>query len=121
MGVNAELEFDVIKARADGKVLTVVVMMRNTTDKKVKRTFLVKDVFFIDDKGEKKYFVLTDNSGRALVSSLDSNNKSRMSVEVPANGKKLIWMKFPAPSENTRSVDLTLPVALPFDRLAVQR
>ena len=118
MGLNGDMEVDVLKARVDGEVLTVTVMFRNTSSEKSIVEFKWGDVFFINKAQDKKYHVLKDSKG-SWVGSQNYYGGVRQSIK--AGMKKLIWFKLPAPPASDAEINLTLPVAMPFDGLKVSR
>ena len=118
MGLNGEMEADVLKAKVDGEVLTVTVAFRNTSDAKSIVEFKWSDVYFINKAQDKKYHVLKDNKGTWVASQVYYGGVRQT---IDAGKKKLVWFKLPAPPAADDAINLTLPVAMPFDGLKVSR
>ena len=122
MSLSAELEIDVIKAKVASDVLTVTMMLRNDGDKASNFTGVIDDSHYIVKEENKKYHALKDSKGKWLADPIKYGAHSAwFEVRVPAKGKKLAWIRFPAPPENVEKIDLTVQGILPFDELAVTR
>jgi hypothetical protein len=117
MGMTGDYDADVVKAKVDGGVLTVAVVFKSASDKDVTVRYDWKNVYFIDKTENKKYHVLKDST-KAWVASPLYNGHSVYSKLKPGK-KQMVWFKFPAPPASTKSIDLALPVTLPFDNLPV--
>lgn len=66
----------------------------------------VADVYLVDPVKQKKYFVLRDAEGRALC--------SRDVEPLASGGRAEFWARFPAPADDTSSVDVYVPRAPAF-------
>ncbi|HHN66624.1 MAG TPA: hypothetical protein ENK15_01125 [Thermopetrobacter sp.] len=121
MGVNGMTEADVVKAQVSGNVLTVAITFRNTSDKAARLQGGPGEFYFVDAAGKNKYLVLRDSAKRWLAGPLTAYNNSRFDVSIPAKGRALIWLKFPAPPADSPTINLTTPFTLPFDNLKVRR
>ena len=121
MGVNGVLEADVMKAQVNGEALTVAILFRNTSGKKVKLERSPSEFFYVDAAGRNKYMVLRDAKGRWLAGPLGRFNSAVIQQEIAPKGRAMIWLKFPAPPADSATIDLTTPFTLPFDKLPVQR
>lgn len=119
MGMSGEYEADVVKAKVDGGVLTIAVVFRSTSDRDVNIRYEWQEVFFIDKAENKKYHVLRDSKKSWIASPLNSDHGRGVYSRLKAGKKQMVWFKFPAPPASTKSIDLTLPVTLPFDNLQV--
>ncbi len=118
MGLNGEMEADVLKAKVDGEILTVTIAFRSTSDTKSVVEFKWSDVYFINKAQDKKYHVLKDSKGTWVASQIYYGGVSQT---IPAGKKKLVWFKLPAPPAGDETINLTLPVAMPFDGLRISR
>ena len=118
MGLNGEMEADVLKAKVDGEVLTVTIAFRSTSEAKSQVEFKWSDVYFINKAQDKKYHVLKDSKGTWVASQVYYGGVRQT---IPAGKKKLVWFKMPAPPAGDDAINLTLPVAMPFDGLRISR
>ncbi len=122
MTLSADIEVDVIKAKVSDKILTVNMLLRNTTDKRAEFRGVIDDSHYIVKEENKKYHVLKDSKGMWLADPLNYGSSSAwFEVKIPASGKRLLWVRFPAPPENVNSIDLSIQGVLPFDGLTITR
>ena len=119
MGVNGVIEADVIRARSDGRVLTVAIVLRNGGEAPRRLRGNPADFYFVDARGAKKYFPLKDAGNRWVAGPI--NKWGDFDITVPAKGRTMIWLKFPAPPADSPVINLATPFTLPFDGLKVQR
>ncbi len=124
------MEVDLIRAKASGKVLSVVLAFRNSGNKSASVRYPVADVHFIDNTDSKKYQVLKDEKGAWLtgptsfVKQFIANQWQKIavtSVSVDSGGKKIVWYKFPLPPNNVKTIQINLPGVSPFDDVEIQR
>ncbi len=109
-----------VKVRVN--VLTVKVALKNTANKKISPMFFFKDVYYADIEQGKKYFGLKDAEGNYIAGTKFSNEHGgRFWSDMDPNGKQIVWIKFPAPAETTRTIDIFIPGLLPFEEVEVQR
>jgi hypothetical protein len=114
-GVTAE----VTEFRRKGNTLTGKVRLTNKGAVKVDVELLWKEVSLVDTAGGKKYEVLKDEKG-TFISSLHPGWTDRWYESIEPSGSQLIWMKFPAPPPEVKTITLQLPKTPPFDDLQIQ-
>jgi hypothetical protein len=73
----------------------------------------------IDAAGGKKYEVLKDEKG-AYISSTRAGWTDRWSARMEPSTSQVIWMKFPAPPPDVKTITLQIPQMPPFDDLQIQ-
>lgn len=114
-GVVAE----VTEFRRKGNTLTAKVRLRNQGGVKVQPDVQYGDVYVMDLAAGKKYKVLEDEAG-AYIADLRSGWKDRWYDDLDAGQSHLLWMKFPAPPADVKSVTLQIPGVPPFEDLPIQ-
>jgi hypothetical protein len=114
-GVTAE----VTEFRRKGNSLTAKVRLTNKGSKVADPEILWRDVALIDAAGGKKYEVLKDEQG-AFISSNRAGWTDRWSARIEPATSQVIWMKFPAPPPDVKTITLQIPQMPPFDDLQIQ-
>ncbi|MEA2561957.1 MAG: hypothetical protein QOH06_3461 [Acidobacteriota bacterium] len=114
-GVVAE----VTEFRRKGNTLTAKVRLRNQGSEKIQPEVNYKEVYLMDLGAGKKYEVLQDEKG-AYIAGLKSGWNDRWYGELAPGESYTIWVKFPAPPAEVKSVTLQVPGVPPFEDLAIQ-
>lgn len=114
-GVVAE----VTEFRRKGNTLTARVRLRNQGGAAAQPEVKYDEVYLMDLAAGKKYQVLADEAG-SYIAALRSGWKDRWYGELAPGQGQLLWMKFPAPPAEVRSVTLQVPGVPPFEDLAIQ-
>jgi hypothetical protein len=114
-GVVAE----VTEFRRKGNTLTARVRLRNQGGAPAQPEVKYEEVYLMDLAAGKKYQVLADEAG-SYIAALRSGWKDRWYGELAPGQGQLLWMKFPAPPAEVRSVTLQVPGVPPFEDLAIQ-
>ena len=114
-GVVAE----VTEFRRKGNTLTAKVRLRNQAGADVQTEIIYKEVYLMDLAAGKKYQVLQDEAG-AFIAALRSGWTERWYGQLAPGQSQLLWMKFPAPPPEVKSVTLQLPNVPPFEDLPIQ-
>lgn len=126
MSLDGGLEVDLLRAKAQNNILTIVAAYRNNGSGKAQLEYPVSEVYYIDDQAQKKYHVLKDDQGKWIAAPV--NNHGNIGVvgrdwglDIPPGGKQVVWFKFPAPEETASSITLSLPNVTPFDPVTISR
>lgn len=114
-GVTAE----VTEFRRKGNTLTAKVRLTNKGSAWVEPEIFWKDVSLIDAAGGKKYEVLKDEKGTSIAS-LNPSYADRWYARIEPATSQVIWMKFPAPPPDVKTITLQMPQMPPFDDLKIQ-
>lgn len=114
-GVVAE----VTEFRRKGNTLTAKVRLRNQGSEKVPAEVIYKEVYLMDLGAGKKYQVLQDEKG-AYIADLRSGWNDRWYGDLEPGQSHTMWVKFPAPPAEVKSVTLQVPGVPPFEDLAIQ-
>jgi hypothetical protein len=114
-GVVAE----VTEFRRKGNTLTAKIRLRNQGSEKIQPEVIYKEVYLMDLGAGKKYQVLQDEKG-AYIAALRSGWNDRWYDELDPGQSYTMWVKFPAPPAEVRSVTLQVPGVPPFEDLAIQ-
>lgn len=113
------LTAEVTEFRRKGNTLTAKVRLTNKSDKNVSPEIRYNAVYLIDTAGGKKYQTLKDETG-TYIAALSSGSSEHFWEDVKAGESKTIWMKFPAPPPEVKTITLQLPNMPPFDDLTIQ-
>jgi hypothetical protein len=114
-GVSAE----VTEFRRKGNALTAKVVLRNHGTGATQTEVKYDEVYLMDLAAGKKYEVLQDENG-AFIAALRSGWKDRWYDSLQPGQSFTLWMKFPAPPAEVKSVTLQVPGAPPFEDLPIQ-
>jgi hypothetical protein len=114
-GVVAE----VTELRRKGNTLTAKVRFRNQGGAEAEPDVHYNEVYVMDLGAGKKYEVLKDEKGN-YIAGLRSGWNNRWYDKVQPGQSATIWMKFPAPPADVKTVTLQVPGMPPFEDLPIQ-
>jgi hypothetical protein len=114
-GVTAE----VTEFKRKGNSLTAKVRLTNKGTADAQPQVEWRDVALVDATGGKKYEVLKDEKGAAIASTR-AGWTDRWYESIAPNQSQIIWMKFPAPPLEVKTITLQMPKMPPFDDLTIQ-
>jgi hypothetical protein len=114
-GVIAE----VIEFRRKGNTLTALVRLRNHGTSDPEPDIKYSETYLMDLTAGKKYEVLQDEKG-TYIAALRSGWTDRWYERLSPDQAQTIWMKFPAPPADVKSITLQIPGAPPFEDLPIQ-
>ena len=114
-GVVAE----VTEFRRKGNTLTAKVRLRNQGSEKSQSEVIYNEVYLMDLAAGKKYQVLRDEKG-AYIAAMKSGWTDRWYGDLGPGESHNLWMKFPAPPAEVKSITLQVPGVPPFEDLAIQ-
>jgi hypothetical protein len=114
-GISAE----VTEFRRKGNTLTAKVVLRNHAGAEIESDINYKEVYLMDLGAGKKYEVLKDEKG-TYIAALRSGWADRWYDKLAPGQSFTLWMKFPAPPPDVKSVTLQLPGMPPFEDLPIQ-
>jgi hypothetical protein len=114
-GVSAE----VIEFRRKGNTLTAKVVLRNHAGADIQPEIKYNEVYLMDLGAGKKYEVLKDEKG-TYIAALRSGWNDRWYDSLQPGQSVTLWMKFPAPPAEVKSVTLQIPGTPPFEDLPIQ-
>ena len=110
---------DVTEFRRKGSTLTVRVVLRNQGNVDAEPDIHYGEVYVMDLGAGKKYEVLKDEKG-TYIAALRSGYSNRWYEKLAPGASYTLWMKFPAPPPEVKSVTLQLPGMPPFEDLPIQ-
>ncbi|HEX9945458.1 MAG TPA: hypothetical protein VGG03_25885 [Thermoanaerobaculia bacterium] len=114
-GITAE----VTEFRRKGNTLTAKVVLRNRGAEPAEADINYGEVYVMDLAAGKKYEVLKDEKG-SYIAALRSGWNNRWYDKLGPTQSFTLWMKFPAPPPDVKSVTLQLPGVPPFEDLPIQ-
>jgi hypothetical protein len=110
---------DVTEFRRKGSTLTVRVVLRNQGNVESEPDISYNEAYVMDLGAGKKYEVLKDEKG-TYIAALRSGYGNRWFQRLAPGASYTIWMKFPAPPPEVKSVTLQLPGIPPFEDVPIQ-
>ncbi|MFL6200184.1 MAG: hypothetical protein ACJ76J_13475 [Thermoanaerobaculia bacterium] len=110
---------EVTEFRRKGNTLTAKVRLRNQGSEKIQPEVIYKEVYLMDLAAGRKYQVLQDEKG-GYIAGLRSGWNDRWYDELGPGESYTLWVKFPAPPAEVKSVTLQVPGVPPFEDLAIQ-
>ena len=110
---------DVTEFRRKGSTLTAKVVLRNQGTSDAQPEVRYDEVYVMDAAAGKKYEVLQDEKGH-YIAALRSGWNDRWYQKLAPTESYTLWMKFPAPPPETRTVTLQVPGVPPFEDLPIQ-
>ena len=94
-------------------------MLRNQGNADTEPNVHLNEVYVMDAAGGKKYEVLKDENG-SYIAALRPGYRDQWFQRLQPGGTYTIWMKFPAPPADVKTVTLQVPGVPPFEDLAIQ-
>jgi hypothetical protein len=110
---------DVTEFRRKGSTLTAKVVLRNQGGADARPEVHYQETYVMDAGAGKKYEVLKDEQG-AYIAALHSGYRDFWYDTLKPGASYTIWMKFPAPPPDVKTVILQIPGVPPFEDLAIQ-
>jgi hypothetical protein len=110
---------DVTEFRRKGSTLTAKVVLRNQGTAEAEADVHYDEVYVMDAAAGKKYEILQDEKG-SYIAALRSGYSNRWYQKLAPGETYTLWMKFPAPPPETRTVTLQVPGVPPFEDLPIQ-
>lgn len=110
---------DITELRRKGSTLTARVVLSNKGTDEAQPDIRYDEVYVMDLGAGKKYQVLRDEKG-AYIAALRSGWSDRWYEKLPPGGTYTLWMKFPAPPPEVKTVTLQVPGVPPFEDLQIQ-
>lgn len=110
---------EVTEFRRKGNTLTAKVRLRNQGSGEVETSVVYNEVYLMDLGAGKKYQVLRDEKG-AFIAALKSGWSDRWYDTLGPGESYTLWVKFPAPPPEVKSITLQVPGVPPFEDLAIQ-
>jgi hypothetical protein len=121
MGMAGDVEVDVLKAAVQEGILTVVLAYRNTGSKAFTGDVRLEETYYLDDVEKKKFHVLRDSKNEWIAAPIMTHDSGRLGFDVAPGAKRAVWLKFPAPPDKAKTINLVVPGVLPFEKLTVSR
>lgn len=110
---------DVTEFRRKGSTLTAKVVLRNQGNVDSQPDIHYNELYVMDLGAGKKYEVLKDEKGN-YIAALHSGYRDQWYQRLQPGETYTIWMKFPAPPPDVKTVTLQIPGVPPFEDLAIQ-
>jgi len=110
---------DVTEFRRKGTTLTARVVFRNQAGAEGEPDIHYNEVYVMDAAAGKKYEPLKDEKG-TYIAALRSGYRDRWYEKLAPGASYTIWVKFPAPPPEVKTVTLQLPGLPPFEDLTIQ-
>ena len=113
------LTAEVLEFRRRGSTLNARVRFVNQGSASVQPVITYADAYVMDAASRKKYDVLKDEGNR-YIAALRPGYADQWYASIAPGETQTIWLKFPAPATDVRTLTLVLPKVAPFEDLAIQ-
>ena len=110
---------EVTEFKRKGNTLTAKVRYRNEGSDEVTIELDYDKTYLLDAEGGKKYEILRDDA-KNYIAALGPSYSDRYWNTIKSGAQRLVWIKFPAPPIEVKTLTLQLDDAPPFDDLAIQ-
>ena len=110
---------EVLEFRRKGNTLTAKLRLTNRGTEQSTAEVHYGEAYLMDAAAGKKYEVLKDEKG-AFIAALRQGYGDRWYEYMKPTQTATIWMKFPAPPPEVKTVTLQVPGVAPFEDLAIQ-
>ena len=114
MSSDTNFEVDLMRLTVNDDVLTVVIMVRNTSGAQALFRVRISGIYYLETGAGKKYHVLKDSKDVWIA---EPHGRDGLSTYIKANGRQLYWMKFPAPPPSAKKISIVIPIVLPFENV----
>jgi hypothetical protein len=115
------IELDLTSLKVRDNILTLRFKFRNTGDQGQIVQFHYKDCYIVDEKNQKKYFLLKDTDGQFIGGPKDKEwEGGRFRFDIGPGKTKGMWMKFPEPTDNPESISIFIPGVFPFEEIPLK-
>ena len=119
---DGTIEASLIEAKVKRGVLTMKVALKNTSNEWIEPEIAFGKVYYTDVDANKKYFALKDSEGKFIAGPARHDwGGGTFKEKIGHNAKQILWIKFPAPPETTKTIDIFIPKILPFEDITIQR
>ena len=114
------VEADLIKINIRNDILTLRFKIRNTDSTDHTVEFYFKDCYIVDAASQKKYFPLKDSEGQFIGGPKEKDwEGGRFRISIDAGSSAGFWLKFPVPTDNPESIDISIPGFFPFEEVSL--
>jgi len=119
---DGKMEATLMEAKVRKGVLTFKISLKNTSSELIQPEIRYEKVYFADIDQKKKYFALKDSNGMYIAGPRHHDwGGGTFKVYIKPGEMQVMWIKFPAPPDETATVDLFIPGVLPFEEVGLQR
>jgi len=119
---DGKIEASISGAKVRRGVLTVKVSLKNASGSKIEPEIRYGKIYYADINEKKKYYALKDSNGKYIAGPQHYDwGGGTFKDRIPAGEKRVIWLKFPAPPETTKAIDIFVPGILPFEEVELKR
>jgi hypothetical protein len=119
---DGNIEASLIEAKDKRGVLTVKVVLKNISKEWIEPELRFGEAYYADIDAQKKYFPLKDSEGKFIAGHLSYDwGGGTFKEKIGPDQSKIIWIKFPAPPETAKTIDIFIPKMLPFEDVTIQR
>jgi len=115
------LEADLTKISIRSDILTLRFKIRNTSSTSHTAEFYFKDCYIVDAASQKKYFPLKDSEGQFIAGPKEKEwEGGRYHISIGADSSAGFWIKFPVPTDNPETIDISIPGFFPFEEVSLK-
>jgi hypothetical protein len=113
------IEVDITKITFKNNILTIKLKFRNTGTERKWVTIFYKDCYIMDEVNQKKYYLLKGSDGIYIAGPQISD--SIFAYHISPNKSKNVWLKFPEPTDNPKSIIISIPGVELFEEVEIKK
>ena len=118
---DGKLTVTVSEARVHGDTLTVKVTLANPSQESVDPELRYQQCYYVDFQNNRKYLGLKDEKGQFQAGPQNySWGGGTFKDRLEPGDQRLLWIKFPAPPEQTKTISVFLPGFLPIEEVSLR-
>jgi len=119
---DGAIEASLVEAKIKRDVLTIKVILKNISDNSIEPEIPFEGIYYTDIEASKKYYGLKDSEGKYIAGPSSRDWRGGVFKHyIKAHASKILWIKFPAPPETTKAIDIFIPEILPFEEINIGR
>ncbi|OGL48856.1 MAG: hypothetical protein A2161_11195 [Candidatus Schekmanbacteria bacterium RBG_13_48_7] len=116
------IQCDLTSVKVKDDIITLKFKLRNAGKEKQSVKIMFKECYIMDQKNQKKYFVLKDSDGMYIGGpNYDNNDGGRFWFDILPEKSNGIWMKFPVPVDATEEIAVSIPGMPPFEDVKLEK
>ena len=118
---DGKMDVALIGCKIRNNVLTIKISIENISESRIEPELTFKDFYYTDINAQKKYYALKDSDGKYIAGPVNSGWQGGLfKTKIPPKEKRIIWVKFPGPPEQCKSIDIFCPAILPFEDIEIK-
>lgn len=114
------IEVDLTNITFKNNVMTVKFKLRNVgAEEHEGFSIFYTHCYFLDEKNQKKYYVLKDSDGICIAE--PQKYRNRFYEDIKPGKSRNMWMKFPEPTDNPETIIIYIPGVPLFEEVRIKK